>query len=55
MVVGDLSGTGMELVETNLSGLPGLPAGDGLADRVIVTGTRRADALTLRARRARST
>ena len=47
MVVGDLSGTGMTLVETNLSGLPGLPAGDGLTDRVIVTGTRRADALAL--------
>ena len=47
IAVGDLTGTGLALVETNLSGLPGLPAGDGVTDRVLVTGTPRSDALAL--------
>lgn len=48
VAIGDLSGTDLDLVETNLSGIPGGPASDGVTDRVLVTGTSRADALVVR-------
>ncbi|WP_064750517.1 calcium-binding protein [Solirubrobacter soli] len=47
LAVGDLSRTGVELVDVSLAGLPITPLGDRFADRVTVTGTNRADAFKL--------
>ena len=45
--VGDLSRTGVELVDVSLSPGFGFPGGDGLGDRVTVDGTDRTDRMTL--------
>jgi hypothetical protein len=45
--IGDLSRSGVELVDVSLASLPSTPLGDFNADRVTVAGTPRADALEL--------
>ena len=45
--VGDLTGTPVDLVDVSLAPSFGSPGGDGQADRVQVTGTDRADAITV--------
>ena len=45
--VGDLTGTPVDLVDVSLAPAFGSPGGDGQADRVQVTGTDRADAITV--------
>ena len=45
--VGDLTGTPVDLVDVSLAPSFGSPGGDGQADRVEVTGTDRADAITV--------
>jgi hypothetical protein len=47
LTVGDLTGTTVDLVDVSLAPAFGSPGGDGQADRVRVTGTDRADAITV--------
>jgi hypothetical protein len=47
VAVGDLSGTGVELVDVNLEPALGSPGGDGQPDRVIATGTDGDDAIAV--------
>jgi hypothetical protein len=47
VAIGDLSGTGVELVDVNLEPALGSPGGDGQPDRVIATGTDRDDAIAV--------
>jgi hypothetical protein len=45
--VGDLSGTGVDLVDVNLEPALGSPGGDGQVDRVIATGTEGDDTIAV--------
>ena len=47
IAVSDLTGTDLTHVETNLSGVAGLPAPDGAVDRMIVDGTAGDDAIAV--------
>jgi hypothetical protein len=47
VAIGDLSGTGVELVDVNLEPALGSPGGDGQPDRVIATGTDGKDAIAV--------
>jgi Ca2+-binding RTX toxin-like protein len=53
--VGDLSGTDMKDIENDLAGAPGAAAGDGAADRIVVTGTPGHDRVTAAGDGARTT
>lgn len=50
--VGDLTGSGLQAVVANLSGVPGSRASDGAIDTVTVEGTDRADAVRIAGRAA---
>ncbi|MBR0848723.1 calcium-binding protein [Bradyrhizobium diazoefficiens] len=45
--VGDMSGTSVTQVNIDLAGTPGVPGGDGAADKVVINGTGGADVISL--------
>jgi Ca2+-binding RTX toxin-like protein len=45
--VGDMSGTSVTKVDIDLAGTPGVPGGDGAADKIVVNGTAGDDVISL--------